>query len=489
VADGKNSKDTEDQTGGPDEKATENTTGNTTQVSPDDARPTDTQPTDADSDDITVQREPGSDSDPVDRTTEAEALSGDPAVMTGTTGETATAPASQEPPAEPWMEVDAATSEGMANPPETEVDPRPEPETTAAPVTPEPVSDPAPGPTPAPQVIKETTVERRGGFLSMLLGGVAAAVIGYGYAQYQSNSWPFGTGTEDPFRSQTAASLEQQSQQLDELSSRLGNTETVVGAFDVSDLTEAVAQLGSSVTDLQGQIGDVSDQIGRLEVRVVELEKRPMEAALSPEAVAAYEREMDALRSDIESQRNEIQNFAAEAVAAEQNSDAQMQIAAARAALAGLTVALESGSAFEEQVATLGTTGSVTVPPALASVAADGVATQAELVDAYPDAARAALAAARSEAAPEQGANHVLNFFRDQVGARSVTPREGDDADAVLSRAESALKSGDVAATLAEVTTLSEAAQTAMADWITMAETRVAAQDAAATLAQELNQE
>ena len=107
----------------------------------------------------------------------------------------------------------------------------------------------------------------------------------------------------------------------------------------------------------------------------------------------------------------------------------------------------------------------------------------------FPDAARAGLAAARAEAAPEDGANHVLNFFRDQVGARSVTPREGSDPDAVLSRAEAALRSGDLAETLAEVDTLSDAAQSAMGDWIARAEARAAAQGAAETLALELNQE
>ncbi len=324
---------------------------------------------------------------------EAEVLSADPAVMTGG-DESATDGAirTDDPTTEPLME-EAATNEGMAHPPEAELatehepEPEPAPEPTRKTYIPE---ETAPATPSEPRVIKETVVERKGGFFPMLIGGAAAAVIGYGFAQYQSNSWPFGPGTDDPFRSQTTATLDQQRAQLDDLTSRLGNTETVVGAFDVSDLTSAVAELGSSVTDLQGQIGDVSDQLGRLEVRVVELEKRPMEAALSPEAVAAYQREMDALRSDIESQRNEISNFAAEAVAAEQNAESQSALAQARAALAELTAALENGEPFAEQISTLQSSSDVTVPSALSEVAEEGAPTLAELVTDFPDAARAA---------------------------------------------------------------------------------------------------
>ena len=383
-------------------------------------------------------------------------------------------------------ETDVATNEGMAHPPETEVEPETDPE--PAPVFEK--SAQTSSETAAPQVIRETTVVRKAGFFPMLIGGVLAAGIGYGYAQYDSNSWPFGPGSDDPFRAQTTASLEQQRAQLDDLTARLGNTETVVGAFDVSELTSAVAKLGSQLSDMQSEMSGLSDQIGRMEGRVVELEKRPMEAALSPEAVAAYQKEMDDLRADIDSQRTEIQNFAAEAVAAEQNSEVQAKLATSRAALAKLTTALENGEPFEDQIAALQGNSSVTLPPALSGVAVDGVATLGELLADYPDAARAALAAARSEAAPQEGtANHLLSFFRDQVGARSVTPREGADADAVLSRAEAALKSGDVAGSLAEVTTLSETAQAAMGDWIAKAESRVGAQGAAVTLTQELNQE
>ena len=73
----------------------------------------------------------------------------------------------------------------------------------------------------------------------------------------------------------------------------------------------------------------------------------------------------------------------------------------------------------------------VTPPPALTA----RVPTLDELVAAFPPAARAGVRASL-QAESAQGEGSILgNFLRAQTGARSVTPHEGSDADAVLSRA------------------------------------------------------
>ena len=81
-----------------------------------------------------------------------------------------------------------------------------------------------------------------------------------------------------------------------------------------------------------------------------------------------------------------------------------------------------------------------------------------------------ALAAARSED-PEKGG--LAGYLQRQLGARSVTPREGDDADAVLSRVESAVQNGDIPKAMELIATLPEVAQAEMADWLILAQTRV----------------
>jgi hypothetical protein len=82
--------------------------------------------------------------------------------------------------------------------------------------------------------------------------------------------------------------------------------------------------------------------------------------------------------------------------------------------------------------------------------------------------------------------NRLSAFLRSQTGARSLTPRSGDDPDAVLSRAEAALRAGDLKAALAEIAKLPQAGQDRMSEWVGLAEKRVSAMEAVESLASEL---
>jgi len=108
------------------------------------------------------------------------------------------------------------------------------------------------------------------------------------------------------------------------------------------------------------------------------------------------------------------------------------------------------------------------------------VPTLQSLRETFPNAARAALEAARQADMGAGWTDRITAFLQTQTGARSLTPREGTDPDAILSRAEAALASGDVAATLAELATLPEAAKPDLAAWQAQAQLRL---DAAAALA------
>jgi hypothetical protein len=103
----------------------------------------------------------------------------------------------------------------------------------------------------------------------------------------------------------------------------------------------------------------------------------------------------------------------------------------------------------------------------------------------FPDAARSALAATRAQDATSGGVD-LGAFLTRQLGVRSVTPRDGDDPDAVLSRAEAALKSGDLTGALAELEALPDVAKSEMSGWLDQAQTRQTALDAANTLAESL---
>ncbi|MGL4320847.1 MAG: COG4223 family protein, partial [Paracoccaceae bacterium] len=78
--------------------------------------------------------------------------------------------------------------------------------------------------------------------------------------------------------------------------------------------------------------------------------------------------------------------------------------------------------------------------------------------------------------------DRVSSFLRSQTGARSLSPREGDDPDAVLSRIEAALAAGSVADAFALMPALPEVSQAAMAEWVASAQLHLDGQQALATL-------
>ncbi len=71
--------------------------------------------------------------------------------------------------------------------------------------------------------------------------------------------------------------------------------------------------------------------------------------------------------------------------------------------------------------------------------------------------------------------DRLTGFLRAQLGMRSLRPREGNEPEAILARAEAALQEGDLARALAELDSLPPAGLEAMASWRAKAEQRLAA--------------
>ena len=143
---------------------------------------------------------------------------------------------------------------------------------------------------------------------------------------------------------------------------------------------------------------------------------------------------------------------------------------------------METGALFATAVAAL-TDAGTQVPDPLATAAATGLPTLASLQTSFPDAARLALDESLRAGMGEGTMDRLGVFLRSQTGARSLVPREGSDPDAILSRAEAALRAGDLPTTLTEIATLSEAGQAALATWTAAAQARAAAMAALVTLA------
>lgn len=320
----------------------------------------------------------------------------------------------------------------------------------------EPKSDPVPAATPP----------RKGGWLGPILGGVIAAGAGYGLAQYVPNGWPL----QDTSALQAALTAQQQ--------------ET---AALKTQLAELVAQKPPAAPDLT----PLDTRVTALESRLTAIELLPTDGSgASSAALAAQDaaiKQMQAQLQALATAAPPVDTAAAEALlkdaqdaAAKIKADAEAvaKTAEARAALGRLQAALDSGSAYASALPALGQ-----VPEILTANAETGLPTLAALQDSFPEAARAALEAALRANMGESWTERVTSFLRSQTGARSLAPREGSDPDAILSRAEAALASGDLATALTEITTLPAEAQTALEGWRSTAETRMAAQQAVAGLA------
>jgi hypothetical protein len=326
----------------------------------------------------------------------------------------------------------------------------------------------APEPAPAAE---EPTVIRQGGFVPMVLGGAVAAALGFGASQVL---FPNGMGGSDQAQAvaDLTATVQQQAAQVSRLSKDL---EAVKSAPADTSATDDLAGL---VDDANSGIAQLSDKLAALETRLTDLEKRPAEGGASSAAVAAYEREVADLRAAMEKQKAEIEALIQDAEAEKASAELTAKQALIRTAVSRIQVALDTGKGFADPVADLQASG-VTVPAVLVDAAQTGVPTLTDLSASFPQAARDALAVARKD---EGTGGKAWNFLRNQLGVRSLEPKEGTDADAVLSRAEAALNDARLSDAMAELQTLPELARVELTDWMTQATRRLQALAAAETL-------
>ncbi len=252
----------------------------------------------------------------------------------------------------------------------------------------------------------------------------------------------------------------------------------------LAGMDERLSGLDSGMSELSGRLDVVQGDIADLTDRVSELEKRPVTESVSPEAIQAYETELERLRQAMADQRAEVEALVEEARAVESETNETAAATLRRAALTRILSALDNGTPYASALADLQEAGQE-VPEALAAAAETGVPSLAELRATFPEAAREALSAAR--AAEDGPPGSFGDFLWDQLGARSLEPKEGDSADAILSRAEGALRAGRLGDALAELDALPDVARAEMAGWVEDARIRQNAVSAAEDLSAALN--
>lgn len=349
---------------------------------------------------------------------------------------------------------------------------------------PQPVAKPESQPDPVRTAPPPSEPSRSGGgmFFGMIIGAVIAAGAGVGVVRYApqwlGQSSAVAAVAADPAAAQALTDLQAQ---VAALSARLD----ALPAVDAT-LPERISKLEQATPPdtaaLQARLDDLSTRIDALPTAV---------AVSAPDSA-----ELQALRDQIAAlQTGTAASDKATALAAE----AEQRLTAARDAAAALTAATQAATAATLRQAALGRIGAALetgvpyaaaladlggeVPQLLADHAATGLPALTTLQAAFPDAARRGLEAAITADMGASWTERVTNFLRTQTGARSLTPRDGDDPDAILSRAEAALAKGDVASALAEVATLPDPAKAAMADWTAQADLRQQAVQALTALA------
>ena len=319
-----------------------------------------------------------------------------------------------------------------------------------------------------------------------LVGGVVAALIGFivGQGQWLNSVLPAALQSSPPV---DLTALEQGQA---EIVAVLAALKPQVDANKTPDLSTIEAFVETELKKLTSQMRPVLESAAKMEPqleafgkRLLVLEKRPITDAASPAAVAAYEAELAKLQSSLVAQREEVQKMVSEAQALDAASAESMRVASAQAMVAQLRSSLDAGTAYSSVLNDLEGIG-VTISEPLATSADLDVATLTSLTSDFVPAARAALAAAREESSESGG---LLAYAQRHLGARSVTPRDGDDPDAILSRAEAAIAMGQLDDALAEIQALPETARTVLLDWETAAKTRQAAVAAVDALAHSLN--
>ena len=334
-------------------------------------------------------------------------------------------------------------------------------------------------------VIQERIVEKRGGFGAAVLGGIVAALIGF-----VAGKGDVLDGVLPPSLRGSSVDIEPLQTAQADLKSQLADLRSSVSAIKVPDLEPIDARLSTLETaqDDEDQPGsdlnaEVAQTLQSLSDRVAALEARPITEGASADAVEAFETELQRVRDSLSEQQAEVKRMVTEAQEMERASAEAARIAAAQSVVSRLRSALDAGAPYGDLVAELNRL-QVEVPEDIQVAADTGVATLTGLRDGFAPAARAALAAAREET---KGSGGIMAYVNRHLGARSVAPREGDDPDAILSRAGAAVEGADISAALDELAALPDSAKAQLEAWQTSARIRLDAEAATDALSQSLN--
>ena len=398
--------------------------------------------------------------------------------------------------------------------PETKSEAKPEAKPEPVATTPKPDTKPQPAPHKPVQHIVETRVVRKGGFVPTFLGGLVAAGLGAAATYWVIPHLPEGmrpgtvaaVSTDQQLDAARSAGTEAARAEIQSQSAELTSRAADAGADAARQALADSAPAGAAAA---GVPAEVTDKLAALEQSFADLSNRvsqpvqspdsgtsaPAPAAPAPVAQGPSQADFDALAARLNQQQTridelaarpavdpataeQVQALASQAQELQQSTEAANRRAQAAAAAAALQSAIEGGAPRDQALADLSSAG-VEVPQLLTG----DIPRLDQLRAEFPAAAREGLRASIEATATNGGAFSALgDFLRVQTGARSVEPRDGNDPDAVLSRANAAVEAGNIQGAMTEIAALPQPGQDAMAGWTDRAKTWVDANAALAAL-------
>ena len=332
------------------------------------------------------------------------------------------------------------------------------------------------------EILPDNDQRKTSGIVPLIAAGVVCALLGFGAAILSQPSNPIWAMHPDVAQFRDDATdqimgIDSRLDALEEFASDVG--ERAIGDVfqsDIKKLIEAYVE----------RFSKIALKLENFDKRLSALEKSTIESAIPNDLVTQYQDEVKRLKDTLEVQREILQQFMSETAATANEVTQRAKDTVARGILAQIRAAIDAGGPFDNAIKEFDEQVGGSVPNQLRSLAEEGVQTYQELRDGFADVARSALNAARDELNESEGFSGIGNYLRKQFQARSVTPKMGDDADSVLSRAEQALRENDLTGALTELETLPEAARDQMQPWIDQARERQGALEQLNILSQEI---
>ena len=236
------------------------------------------------------------------------------------------------------------------------------------------------------------------------------------------------------------------------------------------NLSVQMNELKKMIADIEGNIQEevnivpIVSKLEELGKKMQEIEKYDFsQTAVSIEKIEALiDDRTKILSEDISSLGTKIDNNIPDDVPIiEESSNVSLD-----EALLSMQKAILAGLPFQKALKEYEQAGGDNAPAIIKSLAKTGVATQFDLVQTFPQYARRLLKSDQiNEPVKEEGGLDITKFLKKFVKTRSTSPQLGNSSDAILSRAEYAVKNGDIKKALEELDQLPSHLQNEIRDW------------------------